>query len=70
MAAVKIGVSRQVVISTKIHDTLGLPPGNYLEVAVERGKVLMTPKALVDKRFEKQRAEKGGARHTQEEEES
>lgn len=27
MAAVKIGVSRQVVIPKKIHDTLGLAPG-------------------------------------------
>ena len=53
MAAVKIGVSRQVVIPKKIHDTLGLAPGDYLEVAVERGKVVMTPKALVDKRLEK-----------------
>jgi AbrB family looped-hinge helix DNA binding protein len=57
MAAVKIGVSRQVVIPKKIHDTLGLAPGDYLEVAVERGKVVMTPKALVDKRFEKRLAE-------------
>jgi len=57
MAAVKIGVSRQVVIPKKIHDTLGLAPGDYLEVAVERGKVVMTPKALVDKRLEKRLAE-------------
>lgn len=42
MAAVKIGVSRQVVIPKKIHDTLGLAPGDYLEVAVERGKVVMS----------------------------
>ena len=57
MAAVKIGVSRQVVIPKKIHDTLGLAPGDYLEVEVERGKVVMTPKALVDKPLEKRLAE-------------
>jgi AbrB family looped-hinge helix DNA binding protein len=57
MAAVKIGVSRQVVIPKKIHDELGLTPGDYLEVGVERGKVVMTPKALVDKRLEKRLAE-------------
>src|ERR1700675_2285428 len=57
MVEVKIGVSRQVVIPKKIHDTLGLAPGDYLEVAVERGKVVMTPKALVDKRIEKRLAE-------------
>ena len=32
MPAVKIGVSRQVVIPKKIHDKLGLAPGDYLEV--------------------------------------
>ena len=57
MAAVKIGVSRQVVIPKKIHDQLGLAPGDYLEVELERGKVVMTPKALVDKRLEKRLAE-------------
>ena len=57
MAAVKIGVSRQVVIPKKIHDELGLTPGDYLEVAVERGKVVMTPKALVDKQLKKRLAE-------------
>lgn len=51
MAAVKIGASRQVVIPKKIHDQLGLAPGDYLEVELERGKVVMTPKALVEKRF-------------------
>ena len=57
MAAVKIGVSRQVVIPKKIHDELGLTPGDYLEVEVDRGKVVMTPKALVDKQLEKRLAE-------------
>ena len=57
MAAVKVGVSRQVVIPKKIHDKLGLAPGDYLEVEVKRGKVVMTPKALVDKPLEKRLAE-------------
>jgi AbrB family looped-hinge helix DNA binding protein len=57
MAAVKVGVSRLVVIPKKIHDKLGLAPGDYLEVEVERGRVVMTPKALVDKRIEKRLAE-------------
>ena len=57
MAAVKVGVSRQVVIPKKIHDQLGLVPGDYLEVELERGKVEMTPKALVDKQIEKRLAE-------------
>ena len=57
MAAVKVGVSRQVVIPKKIHDKLGLAPGDYLEVEVERGKVVMTPKTLVNKQIEKRLAE-------------
>lgn len=57
MAAVKIGISRQVVIPKKIHDELGLTPGDYLEVALQKGKVILTPKTLVDKQIEKRLAE-------------
>jgi AbrB family looped-hinge helix DNA binding protein len=49
--AVKIGVSRQVVIPKKIHDQLGLEPGDYLEVELEGDRVVLTPKALVEKRL-------------------
>lgn len=48
--AVKIGVSRQVVIPKKIHDQLGLEPGDYLEVELEGDRVVLTPKALIEKR--------------------
>ena len=51
--AVKLGSSRQVVIPKKLHDQLGLEPGDYLEVALERGKVVFTPKALVDKELDR-----------------
>jgi len=51
MPAVKIGVSRQVVIPKKIHDQLGLHPGDYLEVEVQGDQVVLTPKALVEKRL-------------------
>lgn len=47
--AVKIGASRQVVIPKKIHDTLGLTTGDYLEVELTAGRVVFTPKILVDK---------------------
>ena len=57
MAAVKIGISRQVVIPKKIHDELGLTPGDYLEVELQEGKVILTPKTLVDKQIEKRLAE-------------
>ena len=49
MAAVKLGVSRQVVIPKKIHDRLGLAPGDDLEVELKKGRVVMTPKTLVEK---------------------
>ncbi|MCY4431883.1 MAG: AbrB/MazE/SpoVT family DNA-binding domain-containing protein, partial [Rhodospirillales bacterium] len=48
--AVKLGVSRQVVIPKKLHDRLGLKPGDYLEVEDQQGKVVMTPKTLIDRR--------------------
>ena len=51
-ATVKLGVSRQVVIPKKLHDRLGLKPGDYLEVEEQQGKVVMTPKALVDRRVQ------------------
>ncbi|MGH7406544.1 MAG: AbrB/MazE/SpoVT family DNA-binding domain-containing protein, partial [Candidatus Methylomirabilales bacterium] len=57
VTAVKVGARRQVVIPKKIHDKLGLAPGDYLEVEVERGKMVMTPKTLVDKQLEKCLAE-------------
>lgn len=49
--AVKIGVSRQVVIPKRIHDQLGLVPGDYLEVELEGDRVILTPKALIEKRL-------------------
>jgi len=57
MTAVKVGMRRQVVLPKKIHDPVGLTADDYLEVGVERGKVVMTPKALVDKQLEKRLAE-------------
>lgn len=52
MSAVKIGVSRQVAIPKKLHDQLGLSPGDYLEIEVRGGKLILTPKQLIDKRLE------------------
>ncbi len=50
-SVVKIGASRQVIIPKKIHDRLGLEPGDYLEVELQNDKVILTPKALVEKRL-------------------
>lgn len=47
--AVKIGMSRQVVIPRKIHDKLGLTSGDYLGVEVKKGQIIFTPKTLIEK---------------------
>jgi AbrB family looped-hinge helix DNA binding protein len=50
MPTVKLGSSRQIVIPKKLHDALGLEAGDYLEVEIyEGGKLLVTPKDLVDR---------------------
>ncbi|MBD3299563.1 MAG: AbrB/MazE/SpoVT family DNA-binding domain-containing protein [candidate division Zixibacteria bacterium] len=51
MAAVKVGVSRQVVIPKKLYDELGLTPGDYLEVERDGEKLVLTPKTLIEKRL-------------------
>jgi AbrB family looped-hinge helix DNA binding protein len=51
MAIVKIGVSRQVAIPKKLHDQSGLAPGDYLEVELEDDRLILTPKALIEKRL-------------------
>lgn len=48
---VKIGVSRQVAIPKKLHDELGLAPGDYLQVELQEGRLILTPKALIEKRL-------------------
>lgn len=55
--AVKLGTSRQVVIPKRLHDRLGLAPGDFLAVEVKEGSVVFTPKKLVDKHIEKRLAE-------------
>ena len=52
MSLVKIGTSRQVTIPKRIHDQLGLAPGDYLEVELDHGKVVFTPKTVENKRIE------------------
>jgi len=56
MPAVKIGVSRQVVIPKKIQDELGLAPGDYLNVELRREKIVLTPKTAVAKRIDRRLA--------------
>jgi AbrB family looped-hinge helix DNA binding protein len=48
---VKVGVSRQVAIPKRIHDQLGLVPGDYLQVELKGDKVVMTPQAMIERRL-------------------
>jgi len=57
MAAVKIGVSRQVAIPKKIHEELHLRAGDYLEIELRNGTLVLTPKGLVDKHLEERLSE-------------
>jgi AbrB family looped-hinge helix DNA binding protein len=45
----KLGQRRQVVIPKQIWDELGLETGDYVEVQQVKGKVVITPKKLVDR---------------------
>ena len=51
MSAVKVGVSRQIVIPKRVYDQLRLSSGDYLEVELEGDRLILTPKELVDKRL-------------------
>jgi len=46
---VKLGASRQVMIPKKIYEQAGLTPGDFLEVEYHDGKIIFTPKVLIDK---------------------
>ena len=51
MSAIKVGASRQVAIPKKLHDELGLSPGDYLEIERKGNQLVLTPKSLVEKRL-------------------
>lgn len=46
---VKVGASRQIAIPKHIYNELGLTPGDYLEMEVRNAKIVLTPKAFVEK---------------------
>ena len=48
---VKIGTSRQVAIPKKMYEQLHLGAGDYLEVEVQKDKLVLTPKAFIEKRL-------------------
>ena len=48
---VKIGTSRQVAIPKKMYEQLHLGAGDYLEAEVKGDKLILTPKAFIEKRL-------------------
>ncbi len=40
-----------MAIPKKLHDELGLSPGDYLQVELEGERLILTPKALIEKRL-------------------
>ena len=47
-AVSRIGQRRQVVIPKRVFDALQLQEGDFLEMTVERGRLAIRPKRLVD----------------------
>lgn len=48
MPITKLGQRRQVVIPKKFCEELGLHEGDFVEVALEGGRLVIKPKRLVD----------------------
>lgn len=51
MSIVSVKKKYQVVIPTKVRKEAGIKVGDLLEAKVERGKVVFTPKSLLDRRI-------------------
>jgi len=49
MPVVKVRTKYQVTIPEKVRREVGLEVGDYVEVKVQDGKIVIIPKALVDK---------------------
>jgi len=49
MAIVTVTSRFQVVIPQRVREQIGVAVGDHLEARVERGKITLTPKSLVDR---------------------
>ncbi len=49
MPLVKIGAKNRVTIPKEIFGKLGSKPGDYVEAQVRNGRIVLTPKEIVDK---------------------
>lgn len=52
MSLVTIKNKYQIVIPAKVRKEAGLNVGDFLEVGFEQGKIMLTPKSLIDREIE------------------
>lgn len=49
MVLVKVRGKAQVTLPVKVRRSLGIEEGDYLQVDVEAGRIVMSPQAVIDK---------------------
>jgi len=52
MPLVKIGSKHQITIPKEIFNKLRLKPGDYVDAQLRNGKVILTPKEVIDKEYD------------------
>ena len=52
MPVVKYGCSRQLTVPKEYSEKLGVEPGDIFDVELKEGKLVYTPKTLIDKQIE------------------
>jgi AbrB family looped-hinge helix DNA binding protein len=52
MSLVKVKTKGQVTLPSAIRERAGLSVGDLLEAKLEKGKITLTPKSLIDRRIE------------------
>lgn len=51
MTLLKVKTKYQVTLPTEVRTVLGLKEGDILGVAIESGRIVLTPKSIIDKRL-------------------
>ena len=57
MSIVKVKTKGQVTLPTSLREQIGLRVGDLLEVKEEKGKIVLTPQTMVDRRLAEALAE-------------
>jgi AbrB family looped-hinge helix DNA binding protein len=52
MSIVRVKANNQVTLPATIIEQVGLSAGDLLEARIERGKILLTPKSMIDQRID------------------